>query len=58
MWLSKFRTFVSSTQTCVGKKQKSHKIMEVKIFATLAEVKLNRENIRGLNMAADLITSE
>jgi hypothetical protein len=43
----------------VGKKQKTHKIIEVKIFATLDEAKMNRENIRGLNMVAgNLITSE
>jgi hypothetical protein len=46
MWLSKFHTFVSSSQTYVGEKQKSHKIMEVENFATLDEVKMNRENMR------------
>jgi hypothetical protein len=35
-----------------GNKQKSSKIMKMKMFATLDKVKPNTENIRGLNLAA------
>jgi hypothetical protein len=35
-----------------GNKQKSYKIMKMKMFATLDKANLDTRNIRGLNLAA------
>jgi hypothetical protein len=49
MWLFKFRTFLIIQQSHAGNKQKSSKIMKMKMFATLDKAKPGTENIRGLN---------
>jgi hypothetical protein len=45
-----FQTSVQ--QNYVGNKQNSHKIMKMKMFATLDKANPNTGNIRGLNLAA------
>jgi hypothetical protein len=39
-------------QNHAGNKQKSSKIMKMKMFATVDKAKPDTENIRGLNLAA------
>jgi hypothetical protein len=34
-----------------GKKQKSHEIMKMQMYAILGEAKLDTENIRGVDLA-------
>jgi hypothetical protein len=36
----------------IGNKQKSYKIMKMKMFATLDKANPDKENIRGLNLTA------
>jgi hypothetical protein len=51
---SKFRMYLvyDYIKNYAGNKQKSSKIMIMKLFATLDKVKPDIENIRGLNLAA------
>jgi hypothetical protein len=48
MWLSKFHTFMISSQNYAGSEQKSSKIIIIQMFVILD----NTENIGGLNLAA------
>jgi hypothetical protein len=52
MWLSKFHTFMISSQNYAGSKQKSSKIFIIQMFVILDKAKPNTGNIRGLNLAA------
>jgi hypothetical protein len=50
-WLSKLRTCMILLQNYAGSKQKSYKIMTMKMFTILDKAKPNTGNIRGLNLA-------
>jgi hypothetical protein len=51
MWLSKFYTFMISSQNYAGSKHKSYKIIIIQMFVILDKAKPITENIRGLNLA-------
>jgi hypothetical protein len=48
---SKFRTYMTIQQNYAGNKQKSYKIMIMKMFAILDKAKPDIESIRGLTLA-------
>jgi hypothetical protein len=52
MWLSKFHTFMVSSQNYAGSRQKSYKIIIIQMFMLCDMAKHNTENIKGFNLAA------
>jgi hypothetical protein len=52
MWISKFCIFRTSSQNYAGSKQKSYKIIIIKIFVQQDKAKPNIGNIKGLKLAA------
>jgi hypothetical protein len=56
-WLSTFSTFMITEPNHAGNKQKSSKIMKMKMFVTLDKARPHTQNIRGLNLAAVMCTT-
>jgi hypothetical protein len=57
MWLSKSRAFTIKKHNYAEGKQKSFKIMIIKIFAISDKAKPYTENVRGFNLAAVTCTA-